>query len=253
MTTYSANLGFLYTDLALPDAVRAAADDGFAAVECHWPYATPPDMMRQALHDTALPMLGLNTSRGGDREFGLAAVPGREAQARQTIDEAVAYGAAIDARAVHVMAGTAQGPAAHDCFVTNLEYACDRAAEVGMRIVIEPLNRFDNPGYFLADTGQAAGIIAEVGRANLALMFDCYHVARTEGDVAERFGALLPLIGHVQFAGVPDRGEPDRGDVDYRAVFSAIAAAGWTQPLGAEYRPSGRTGDALEWMHTLAP
>lgn len=247
---FSANLGFLWTDLPLPDAIRAAHRAGFAAVECHWPYAVPAAELRAALDETGLPLLALNTRRGdvGQGDMGLAAVPGREAEARGLIDEAVAYAVAVGARAVHVMAGNATGPEAEDAFHAVLRYACDRAAPQGITILIEPLNRHDAPQYFLRTTDQARAIIEAVDRPNLRLMFDCYHVARTEGDVTTCLRALLPLIGHIQFAGVPDRGRPDRGALNYRAVFDVIAALGWTQPPGAEYRPDGATGASLGWM-----
>ena len=248
---FSANLGFLWTELPLPDAIRAAAEAGFDAVECHWPYAVDPGDVRAALEETGLPMLAINTVRGPEGAFGLSALPGHEAEARAAIDQAVDYAAAIGAGAVHAMAGLAEGPVAEAAFRDNLRHACERAGRLGIAVLIEPLNRFDAPGYFLRDTGQAAGIIASLGMENLKLMFDCYHVARTEGDVAARLEAVLPLVGHIQFAGVPARGRPDEGELDYAAVFARIEALGWDRPLGAEYRPDGVTGESLGWMASL--
>lgn len=250
MTRFSANLGFLWTDRALPDAIRAAHAAGFDAVECHWPYDTATGDVAAALAETGLAMLGLNTRRGdvAQGENGLAALPSRVDEARAAIDEALAYADAIGAAAVHVMAGKAEGPEARAIFATNLDYACARAAKGGRIILIEPLNPFDAPGYFLNTTAQAADLIAEIAAPNLKIMFDCYHVGRTEGDVIARLGALWPIIGHIQFAAVPDRGPPDHGDLDYRAVFAEIAAHAWDKPLGAEYRPTGKTEDSLGWM-----
>ncbi|WP_296420402.1 hydroxypyruvate isomerase family protein [Pseudooctadecabacter sp.] len=251
MTQFSANLGFLWADLPLPDAIRAAAKAGFAAVECHWPYDFAASDVRAALDETGLAMLGLNTSRGdvAGGENGLSALPGREAEARAAIDTALAYASAIDAGAIHVMAGFAHGPDAHAAFVANLHYACDHAPD--RMILIEPLNRHDAPGYFLTTTDQARAIIAEVARPNLKLMFDCYHVGRTEGDLTTRLADLLPVIGHIQFASVPSRGAPDRGEVDYKEVFRVIAGLGWTKPLGAEYRPTAPVEQDLGWMTQL--
>jgi 2-dehydrotetronate isomerase len=246
----SANLGFLWADLALPAAIRAARAAGFHAVECHWPYETPAAAVRAALDETDLGMLGLNTRRGNPGENGLAALPGREAEAQAAIAEAVAYAAAIRTRNVHVMAGIATGPQARATFVANLRYACALAHPQGIGILIEPLNRHDAPGYFLTHTDQARDLIHEVGAPNLRLMFDCYHVQRTEGDVTWRLADLLPDIGHIQFASVPDRGPPDHGELDYGHVFRAIAALGYTAPLGAEYRPNGPTEASLAWMRT---
>ena len=250
---FSANLGFLWTELSLPDAIRAAKSAGFDAVECHWPYETPAEEVRTALVETGLPMLGLNTRRGdvAGGENGLCALPGREADARAAIDEALNYATHVGARAVHVMAGFATGPAARETFIQNLRYACAQARET--TLLIEPLNRHDAPGYFLQTTDQARALIEDVASPNLKLMFDCYHVARTEGDVTTRLKELLPIIGHIQFAGVPSRAEPDVGEIDYRYVFKAISALGWQNPLGAEYKPSGPTDDSLAWMESLAP
>ena len=246
---FSANLGFLWSELALPDAIKAAKQAGFAAVECHWPYTTPASSVAQALTDTGLPMLGLNTRRGdvAAGDSGLAAIPDRQQEARAAIDEAIAYADTINASAIHVMAGFATGSQAHDTFLTNLHYASERTPRT---ILIEPLNRHDAPGYFLHSTDQAAAIIRALDRANIKLMFDCYHVGRSEGDVITRIKALLPLIGHIQFASVPTRGAPDQGELNYSAIFKAIAASGWTRPLGAEYKPNGATEPTLGWMQT---
>ena len=253
MTRFSANLGFLWTDRPLPDAVRAAKAAGFDAVECHWPYDVPAGEVADALAETGLAMLGLNTRRGnveaGDN--GLSALPDRGAEAKAAIDEAIAYAAALGAANVHVMAGFAEGEAAHAAFVETLHYACERAATHGITILIEPLNRYDAPGYFLATTGQAAAIIDAVGRANLQLMFDCYHVQLTEGDLTHRLADLMPIIGHIQFASVPDRGPPDQGEINYAHIFRAIAELGYDAPLGAEYRPTGDTDATLDWLGTL--
>ncbi|MFK7754283.1 MAG: hydroxypyruvate isomerase family protein [Sedimentitalea sp.] len=248
MTTFSANLGFLWTDRSLPDAIHAAKAAGFSAVECHWPYDTPASAVKTALEQTGLAMLGLNTPRGDvdAGENGLAALPGRETEARAAIDLAIAYARDIDAHAVHVMAGFAQGPTAQKTFVQNLEYACAAAPE--RVILIEPLNRHDAPGYFLSETDHARAIITQVGAPNLKLMFDCYHVGRTEGDLLTRLKDLGDLVGHIQFASVPDRGTPDHGEINYPWLFEHIAQLGWHRPLGAEYKPGRPTEETLDWM-----
>ena len=250
MIQFSANLGFLWADRPLPDAIKAAKAAGFHAVECHWPYDVPASEVKAALDETGLPMLGLNTRRGdvdaGDN--GLSAVPGREEEALTAIAKAVEYAEAIGAQAVHVMAGYAGGDDAHKVFVRNLHVATELSKRSEIGILIEPLNRFDAPGYFLKSTAQARAIIDEVSASNLKLMFDCYHVGRTEGHVITRLRDLLPIIGHIQFASVPDRGTPDHGEIDYQSVFSEIEALGWIKPLGAEYKPAGETDATLQWM-----
>lgn len=245
---FSANLGFLWAELPLPDAIRAAAAAGFDAVECHWPYDTPPEAVAEALAQTGLRMLGLNTRRGdiARGENGLSALPGREAEARAAIDEAIAYARAIGCGAVHVMAGYSGGPLARAAFVANLRYACARAD--GLTILIEPLNPYNAPGYFLNTTGLAADIIREVDHPALRLMFDFYHVQIIEGDVGRRFAALKPLTGHVQVASVPDRGTPDHGELDFGHVFALLKEQGWDTPVGAEYLPQGPTPPTLGWL-----
>ncbi|OWV72362.1 isomerase [Rhizobium sp. R339] len=246
---FSANLGFLWTDRPLPDAIRAAKAAGFDAVECHWPYSVPVAATKAALEETGLPMLGLNTSRGNTAigENGLSALPGREADARAAIDEALAYAAGLSASAVHVMAGNSSGPRARRTFCENLAYACDVAGDA-VTILIEPLNPYNAPGYFLNGTQQAADIIREVGRPNLRLMFDFYHIQIIEGDVTRRFETLLPLIGHVQIASVPDRGTPDHGELDYGYVLQRVAELGWKHPIGAEYLPRDVANPDMSWL-----
>lgn len=250
---FSANLGFLWTDRPLVDAIRAAHAAGFDAVECHWPYDTDADDVLSVLKETRLSMLGLNIVRGdvSAGENGMAAIPGRETEARAAIDQAIDYANKIGAQCIHVMAGFADGADAEKTFITNLNYASERAAPSGKTIVIEPLNRHDAPGYFLKTTDQAAQIISTLNAPNVKLMFDCYHVGRTEGDIIYRLGALKHIIGHIQFASVPTRQEPNQGEVNYSAVLAAIKAMGWTQALGAEYKPAGSTDSGLAWMEQL--
>ena len=250
MTRFSANLGFLWSDLPLPDAIRAAASAGFDAVECHWPYDVPAEDVATALAETGLPMLGLNTRRGDldAGENGVAALPNREHDARAFIDEAITYAIDIKAPNIHVMAGFAAGQAAHDTFIANLDYACTAAAPHDITILIEPLNHYDAPGYFLNGTAQAKAIIDEVGASNLKLMFDCYHIQRLEGNLTNKLSDLLPIIGHVQFASVPDRGAPDQGEIYYPHIYAHLASIGYTAPLGAEYKPDGDTDSSLGWL-----
>ena len=250
---FSANLGFLWTEKTLPDAIRAAQKAGFDAVECHWPYATPPAQVADALKETGLQMLGLNAPRGdaSKGENGLSALPDRVQDARAAIDQAITYARAINTPNIHVMAGFATGPEAAETFAENLRYACTQAALHGITILIEPLNRYDAPGYFLTTTDQAHSIIQSLGAPNLKLMFDCYHVQLMQGDLTHRLSNLLPIIGHIQFASVPDRAAPDHGEVNYAHIFAHIQSLGYTAPLGAEYKPGGDTDATLGWLKTF--
>ncbi len=250
MARFSANLGFLWTDLLLVEAIHAAKAAGFHAVECHWPYDVPAGCVARALGEASLLMLGLNTAPGdlSKSEFGLAALPDRQEEARAAIDQAIDYGAEIRTQAVHVMAGVTNAETAHDVYLDNLRYACRMAEPYDITILIEPLNQHDVPGYFLADTKQASDVINEIAVPNLKLLFDCYHVGRTEGNIENRFRELQPLIGHVQFASIPDRGPPNDGQIDFPSFFAMLDDLGWSRPLGAEYRPVGATDASLGWL-----
>jgi hydroxypyruvate isomerase len=248
---YSANLGFLFTDLPLPEAIHAAKKAGFDAVECHFPYDVPAAEVAQALRDTGLTMLGLNTWPGDKAagDFGLAALPGRVDEARAAIAQAVDYAVATGTKAVHVMAGrTDGGAAAEDAFRANLAHACDLAAAQGITILIEPINTRDVQGYHLSRTDHAAQIIAALDRPNLKLMFDCYHMQIMQGDLASQLRDLMPVIGHIQIAAVPDRGEPDQGEIDYRWLMRHLAGLDYDGYVGAEYRPRSGTAAGLGWM-----
>jgi hydroxypyruvate isomerase len=247
MQGFSANLGLLWRDRPLTEAVAAAGRAGFAAVEVQWPYDTPAADLRAACAAAGLPLVGLNTPRG--ESFGAAALPGRAAEARAATDAAVAYAVAAGARAVHVLAG--QGETDEAAYRASLAHACAAAAPHGLTVLIEPLNGHDVPGYHLRGVGQALETIAAVGRPELRLMFDCYHVQVAEGDVTRRLAAALPLTGHVQIAGAPARGRPDRGELDLGFVLAEAQRLGWRGLVGAEYHPEGPTDASLGWMATL--
>lgn len=256
MPRFSANLGFLFTEHPEIERVAAAAAAGFKAVEMHWPYQVPAAEMRSALDRSQVTMLGLNTPVGNAAagDFGLGALPGRESEFQQALDQAVSYGHAIGAAAVHCMSGQVAADAASAAertFVTNLKLAADKAAQAGMTVLIEPINHRDKPGYFLHTVEQAAAIIDQVGRRNVKIMFDCYHTQIMQGDLAQRLKDYLDLIGHVQIAAVPSRAEPDDGEIDYRYICRTLERLGYEGWIGAEYKPRGRTEDGLGWLSDL--
>ena len=253
---FSANLGFLWTDRSLPDAIHAAAAAGFDAVECHWPYDIDPNEVSLALRKTGLPMVGINTHFGDVGMFGLSALPHYKDKARHAIMKALDYAEATSASCVHVMAGCAEGDDALEVFLENLAIACSEAATRNITILIEPINTKDVPGYFLNTADQAIDIINMINHPSLKLMFDCYHIAIMKNDVISLLEAYMSIIGHIQFAGVPDRGRPDIGVLDYNHVFNVIQDLGWLGYLGAEYKPGtdhGRdsTDLSLGWMKVL--
>jgi hydroxypyruvate isomerase len=257
MPRFSANLGFLFSDRSEIERITAAASCGFEAVEMHWPYHVPAHDMHEALTARNLTMLGLNMPVGNAAagDFGLAAVPDREGDFQHALDQALSYGSTIQASAVHCLAGIASPDdlaTAERTFIANLQWAADRASQAGMTILIEPMNHRDRPGYFLHHVEQAAAIIEQAGRRNIKIMFDCYHVQITQGDLITRLRTHLNLIGHVQIAAVPSRAEPDEGEVSYREIFRTLDSLGYQGWVGAEYKPRGRTEDGLGWLSDLA-
>jgi len=251
MPKFSANLGFLWNEPTLPERIHAAKNAGFAAVECHFPYETPADAVAAALKDTGLEMIGLNTRLGinGPDDFGVMAMPGREDEARGYVDEAIAYAAAIGARNVNAVPGKTGGTEeAETVFRSNLRYACDQAAPLGITIVIEGVNQRDAPGYHFSIVEVGLETIRAVAADNLKLMFDCYHAQIMQGDLTQLLRSSLPHVRHVQFAAVPDRGEPDTGEVNYPYLLAALDDMGWGGFVGAEYRPRRTTQEGLTWM-----
>lgn len=257
MPRFSANLGFLFSERPETERISAAAAAGFKSVELHWPYQIPAQKIREALVQNQVTMLGLNTPVGNAAagDFGLGALPGRETEFQQTVDQALSYGAEIGASAVHCMAGVVSSQdlaSAERTFIKNLTAAADKAAQASMTVLIEPINHRDKPGYFLHHIEQAASIIEKVGRSNVKIMFDCYHTQIMQGDLTKRLEAYLDLIGHVQIAAVPSRAEPDEGEINYLEICRALERMGYAGWIGAEYRPRGRTEDGLGWLATLS-
>ncbi len=250
MPKFSANLGFLWTELALPDAIHAAADAGFVAVECHWPFDYPMAEVRAALTDRKLPMLGLNTLKGSQPgDFGLAANPDRRDEARQAIDQAIDYAIECGIENVHVMAGkTDRSAEANACFHDNLAYAAKRTAQHNINVLLEPINQRDVPGYHYSLVEEAVAIIEAVQHDNIKVLFDCYHSQIMQGDLITCARTHLQHIGHIQIAAVPDRGEPDDGEIAYPALLSAFDDMGYEGYIGAEYKPRKDTASGLSWL-----
>ncbi|MGI9604658.1 MAG: hydroxypyruvate isomerase family protein [Acidimicrobiales bacterium] len=248
---FSANLGFLWTDRPLPDAIDAAHGGGFDAVECHAPFAHDVSDVATALRETGLPILSLNARPGSlDGDMGLLAVPGRESEALTSLHEAIDYAAGVGCPRVNLLAGrTGRTAAAEAVYRSNLEVSAAVAAESGVTLVIEPLNTDYADDYHLVDVDRAVETIAAVGAPNLRLLFDCFHVQRMHGEILSTAARAIDLIEHVQFAGYPDRSEPDNGNVDYHAVLPAIAAMGYRGAFGAEYCARRSVEEGLDWMN----
>jgi hydroxypyruvate isomerase len=252
MPRFAANLAYLFTERPLIERFAAAAGAGFRAVELQFPYDHAPSAVKAELTRCGLTMLGLNTAPGqaASGEFGVAAVPGREQEFAALFAQALDYAAAIGGCQIHCLAGKVppeQRPAAEGVFIRNLARAAEAAAARDITLLIEPINPRDRPDYFLTRVEQAADIIAKVGRPNVRLQFDFYHVQIVGGDLLRRLERHFPLVGHVQIAAVPSRHEPDEGEINYPEIFAALDRLGYRNWVGCEYRPRTTTEAGLGW------
>ncbi len=256
MPRYSANLSILFTELPFADRFAAARAAGFDAVECWFPYERSVADLRAILDGEGLTLVGINTAPGdlAAGEWGVTALPGREAEFDRQFAEALDYAKGLGAGGIHVMAamvGGMDGAACEAAYLANLERALRRAEGSGVNLLIEPLNAKDRPGYFLSRSDQAIAIIERLGHPGLKLMFDVYHVQVMEGDIIRRLRAHRPHIGHIQIAAVPSRNEPDEGELDYATILKEIDALGWEGWVGCEYKPRAGTVEGLGWIESL--
>jgi hydroxypyruvate isomerase len=249
--TLSANISMLFAELPFVARIGAAAAAGFQAVECQFPYAFSASDIAVELASHGLVMNGINTPQGDPAkgEFGMAAVPGARSRFRDEFEQALGYAATVGAQTIHVMSGMTGGQTkeARDAFFDNFAWASPRAEAAGVTLLIEPLNGIDRPGYFVSRSDEVAALLEELGRKNVKLLFDVYHIQIMEGDLLRRLGRHWPHIGHVQVASVPARHEPDEGEVAFAAILGDLKARGYAGFVGAEYNPRGRTLEGLGW------
>lgn len=249
MPRLSANISLLFSDIPFLDRIAAAARAGFKGVECHYPYHVDAARMADALAMAGVKLTLFNAPPGDFQagERGLAALPGREADFRDSLDVALAFADIAECPRVHVMAGRIafDEDGALETYEQNLLFAARRAREEGVCIVIENIAM---PGYFLTFPDQAAEIARRLDQKNLRLLFDAYHAQRAQGNLAEFLEHNLDIVEHVQIAGVPGRHEPDAlGEVNWRFVLDLLDAHGYGGWVGAEYEPRGDTLRGLAW------
>ena len=253
MPRFSANLGFLFPDIPFLERFDAAARAGFAAVEYASPYDHPAPELRARLKAVGLTQVLINSPAGNRAagERGMACLPGRETAFRDGVGQALDYAVALDCKLVHVMAGVPPEDVAWDTaaalYAANLAWAAEKALAAGVRLVIEPLNPRDAPGYLLRTQEQGAAIVAAIGHDRLGLQFDIYHCQTAQGDVTTRLAALLPAIDHMQLADVPGRHEPGTGEIGWEFVFRRIDELDYAGWIGCEYTPIGDTVAGLAW------
>jgi hydroxypyruvate isomerase len=249
MPRFAANLSMLFTEVPFLDRFEAAAKAGFKGVEFLFPYAFDVDEIRARLDRLGLEVVLFNLPPGhwDEGERGITALKGREDEFAAGVDLALRYAEVLGCPRLHAMAGLDPQVTDRDVYLKNLTLAADWARGEGVDILIEPINTFDMPGYFLTTTEAARDVIEKVGAANLGLQFDLYHRHRMQGGVIEAISEFAPIARHYQCANPPDRSEPGVDVLNYRRIFEAIDQTGFTGWIGCEYKPKGSTLEGLEW------
>ena len=249
------NISMLFTGLPLADRLAAARGCGFDGVEIQFPEARDIDPLRAAIDATGMPVVLINVPRGTGDEVGLAALPDRQDDFRAAVQVCAAQAAALSVQKVNVLSGRpAAGADLAQCRATlieNLRHTADVMGEIGVKVMVEPVNLIDVPGFFLTGLGAATGLLADAAHPNLFLQFDFYHMAITEPDLCAAIAEAAPWIGHVQFADTPGRHEPGTGQIDFSSALRVLCESGYTGSVSAEYRPTGETEAGLGWMNSF--
>jgi hydroxypyruvate isomerase len=258
MPKFAANLSMLFTEHPFLDRFERAAKAGFDAVEFLFPYAFDTREIRARLDAHGLKLV-LHNLPAGDwdaGERGIACLPARVDEFRAGVARAVQVGTALGVPRLNCLAGKVPAGAdmglLHDTFVANLKFAAEQLKTAGLKLLIEPINSVDIPGFFLTRTAQAIAILDEVGADNAFVQYDIYHAQRMEGEIAATLSKHLARIGHVQIADNPGRNEPGSGELNYAFLFAHLDKIGYAGHLGCEYKPAGSTEAGLGWRQRLA-
>jgi hydroxypyruvate isomerase len=254
MPRLAANLSMLFTERPFMERFAAAAAAGFQGVEYLFPYAYPALELAAELKAQGLSQV-LHNLPAGDWEAGergIACLPGREEEFRAGVERAIVYAQALGCRQLNCLVGIT--PAAADpvavaqTLLANLGHAALRLQANGIRLLIEPLNHFDVPGFHLCGSAPALRLIEQLGSGQLYLQYDIYHMQRMEGELAATIARCLPHIAHIQLADNPGRHEPGSGEINYPWLLRHIDSLGYQGWIGCEYKPAGRTEDGLGWF-----
>jgi len=254
MPRFAANLTMLFNEVPFLDRFERAAKAGFEAVEFLFPYAYPVAEIQARLKANGLRLV-LHNLPAGDwdaGERGLACLPDRTDEFREGVARAIEYATALGAPQVNCLAGKAPLGASEatlrQTFVGNLRQAAAALKAAGIRLLVEPINTYDIPGFYLNRTAQALAILDEVGSDNLFVQYDIYHAQRMEGELAATLSKQLARIGHVQLADNPGRNEPGTGEINYPFLFDHLDRIGYKGWVGCEYKPATTTEAGLGWL-----
>ena len=257
MPRFAANLSMLFTELPFLARFEAAAKAGFTAVECQFPYAFSVEAISQQLQQHSLQMVlhNLPAGDGNAGERGIACHPDRVDEFRAGVAEAIRYAQGLDVAQLNCLAGKApagvQQDLLHQTLIANLQYAASALKAVGKRLLIEPINTFDIPGFYIHRTAQAIAILDQVGADNAFVQYDMYHAQRMEGELAATLQKNLPRIGHIQLADNPGRNEPGTGEINFAFLFAHLDRLNYDGWIGCEYNPATTTQAGLGWLQEL--
>ena len=258
MPKFAANLTMLFTEAPFLDRFALARRAGFEAVEFLFPYAFPAAEIRKRLDDNGLALVLHNLPAGNwdAGERGIACLPDRVGGFREGVAQAIEYAQALGVPQLNCLAGkTGAGlPDARmrGTLVENLRFAADALGRAGLKLLVEPINTYDIPGFYLSRSAQTIEILDEVGSANAFLQYDIYHMQRMEGELAATLQRLLPRIAHIQLADNPGRNEPGTGEIHYPYLFQLLDRIGYRGWIGCEYKPATTTEAGLGWRDQLA-
>ena len=258
MPKFAANLTMLFTEHAFLDRFEHAAKAGFEAVEFLFPYAFSAQQIKDKLdaHKLQLVLHNLPAGDWDAGERGIACHPDRTAEFREGVAKAIGYAKVLGVPRLNCLAGKTPAGAAdavlRKTLVENLRYAAAELKTVGVKLVIEPINTFDMPGFYLHGTSQAVSILDEVASDNAFVQYDIYHMQRMEGELAATLQKQLARIGHIQLADNPGRNEPGTGEINYAFLFAHIDSIGYDGWIGCEYKPAAGTREGLGWIKALA-
>jgi hydroxypyruvate isomerase len=258
MLRFDPNLRWLFQELPMIERYAAASRLGFRGVEVAFPYEFSARETAQRLADCDLTLVQiLSPCDWAKGERGIAALPGREADFRQSVEIAVDYAAQVGKPLVHTMAGNLEPDAdrarCHATFLENIAFAADYANKEGITIILEPCCTDRFPDYFYHRLDEGISIIEALGRSNVKLCYDTFHVQSEEGALTRKLKEAFAYIGHMQVGDVPGRQQPGTGEIRFEFLFEQIEALGWTGWIGCEFSPSTPlTADALEWHRPFA-
>lgn len=254
MPRFCANLTMLYNEVPFMERFAAAAKSGFKGVEYLFPYEFDKHALAEALHQNGLTQVLHNMPAGNwaNGERGIACHQQRISEFQDGVERAIDYATTLGCKQVNCLAGIrpprVDPSDARETFIKNLQFAAPKFKDAGIRLLIEPINTRDIPGFFLNYSKQAADIITAVGSDNLFIQYDIYHSQIMEGDLARGIEAHLKLIPHMQLADNPGRNEPGTGEINFPFLFAHIDRIGYAGWIGCEYKPLAGTDAGLGWV-----